>query len=162
LPIGWSGSGPAVHWMAIALLLLNQRSITMRRLYGVLLGSGVLFLTLSAGAQTWGRDQYGQPRHDPYYRNDDPYYRQRYGYGQNQDYLIGRVMSDLNQAASRAYLDDHERKHFDEVAGNLQDFQSRWSRGHFDTGKLDKAIHNLEHLAQAERVRGRDREALIR
>jgi len=124
----------------------------MKRLFGVLLGCGVLFLTLSAGAQTY----------DPYYRNDDPYNRQRYGYGQNQDYLIGRVMSDLNQAASRAYVDDHERKHFDEVAGALQDFQSRWSRGRFDTGKLDKAIHNLEHLAQAERVGGRDREMLTR
>ena|SRR5215831_12986687 len=135
----------------------------MSRLSGVLLGTGVLSLTLSAGAQTWGRDQYGQPRSDPYYRNDDPYYRERqYGYGQNQDYLIGRVMSDLNQAASRAHLDSHERKHFDEVAGNLQDFQARWSRGHFNTGKLDKAIHNLEHLTQADRVRSRDREMLTR
>src|SRR5215472_1771228 len=135
----------------------------MSRLSGMLLGTGVLFFTLSAGAQTWGRDRYGQPRYDPYYRNDDPYYRQRdYGYGQDQDYLIGRVMSDLNQAASRAYLDSHERKHFDEVAGNLQDFQARWSRGKFDAGKLDKAIHNLEHLAKADRVRGRDRETLTR
>ena len=32
----------------------------------------------------------------------------------------------------------------------------------FDTGKLDKAIHNLEHLAEADRVRGRDREMLSR
>jgi len=135
----------------------------MSRLTTALLGSGVLFFTLSADAQTWGRDQYGQPRYNPNYRNDDPYYRQRgYGYGQNQDYLIGRVMSDLSQAASRAYLDGHERKHFDEVAGNLQDFQARWSRGKFDTGKLDKAIHNLEHLAQADRVRGRDRDTLGR
>src|SRR5215831_12635735 len=132
----------------------------MGRLSAVLLSSGVLFFTLSAGAQSWGQDQYGQPR-DPYYRNDDSYYRQKW-YGQNQNYLIGRVMSDLNQAASRAYLDSHERKHFDEVAGNLQDFQARWSRGRFDTGKLDKAIHNLEHLAQADRVRGRDREMLAR
>ena len=134
----------------------------MSRLFGVPLSCGVLFLTVSAGARTWDRDQYGQPRYDPYYRNDDPYNGQRYGYGQNQNYLIGRVVSDLNQAASRAYLDNHERKHFDEVAVNLQDFQSRWSRGHFDTGKLDKAIRNLEHLAQAERVRGRDREILTR
>ena len=110
----------------------------MSRLYmgsGVLLGAGVLFFTLSAGAQTWRQDSFGQPRYDPYYRN-----------GQSQDYLFGRVMSDLNQAASRAYLDGHERNHFDEVAWNLQDFQARWSRGHFDTGKLDNAIHNLSTL----------------
>jgi hypothetical protein len=134
--------------------------IIMNRLSDVLLGTGVLFLTLSASAQTWGRDQYGQPGYDPC-RNGEPYYRQR-SYSQDQDYLIGRVISDLNQAASRAYLDSHERNHFDEVAGNLQDFQARWSRGKFDTGKLDKAIHNLEHLAQADRVRRRDREVLTR
>jgi len=134
----------------------------MSRLSNVMLGTGLLLLTLSAGAQTWNRDQYGQPRYEPYYRNNAPDYRPR-GYGSgDQDYLIGRVMSDLNQAAYRAYLDDHERKHFDEVAENLQDFQERWSRGKFDTGKLDKAIHNLEHLAQADRVRGRDREILSR
>jgi hypothetical protein len=97
----------------------------------------------------------------PIIENDDAYARDRQ-YGQNQDYLIGRVMSDLNRAASRAYLDGHEQKHVDEVAGSLQDFQVRWSRGKFDTAKLDKAIHNLEHLGQADRVRGRDREILSR
>src|SRR5690349_3150964 len=113
----------------------------MSRLSGALLG--MLFLTLSAGAQTWGRDQYGQPRSDPYYRNDDSYRDRPYGYGESQGYLVGRVIADLNQAASRAYLDGHERRHFGEVAGSLQDFQERLSRGKFDTGKLDKAIHNL-------------------
>ena len=71
-------------------------------------------------------------------------------------------MSDLSQAAERARLDGHERKHFDDVAGNLQEFEARWARGKFDTGKLDKAIHNLEHLAEADRVRGRDRDMLAR
>ena len=134
----------------------------MSRLSGVLAGFGVLFFALATEAQTWDRDQYGQPR-DPYYRNGEPYYRQwGYEYGQNQDYLIGRVMSDLNQAASRAYLDGHERNHFEEVADSLRDFQARWSRGKFDTAKLDKAIHNLDHLAHADRVQGRDREMLTR
>ncbi len=135
----------------------------MSRLSVVLLGSGVLVFTLAAGAQTWGQDQYGQPRYDPYSRSDDPNYRDRgYGYGQSQGDLIGRVMSDLNRAGSRAYMDGHERHHFDEVAGSLEDFQARLARGKFDTGKLDKAIRNLEHLAHADRVRGRDREMLTR
>ncbi len=125
----------------------------MNRLCTVLLGSGALFFTLSAGAQTWGRDPYG-PRYDPYSRDR--------AYGSYQGDLFDRVMSDLNRAASGAYLDDHERHHFDEVAGNLEDFQVRLARGKFDTGKLDKAIHNLEHLAQADRVRGPDREILTR
>lgn len=134
----------------------------MSRLSTALLGSAVLLFTLTAGAQSWGRDQYDQPRYDPYYR-DNGYDRNRgYAYGPYQGDLIGRTMSDLNRAASRAYLDGHERHHFDEVAGNLEDFQARLARGKFDTGKLDKAIHNLEHLAQADRVRGGDREILTR
>ncbi len=125
-----------------------------------LLGSGILFFALTAGAQTWGRDSYGQPRYDPYYR-DGGYNRTR-GYGYGQADPVSRAMSDLNRAASRANLDGHERHHFEEVSENLEDFQERWVRGKFDTGKLDKAIHNLEHLAQADRVRGGDREMLTR
>ena len=159
LPSGRSGA--AVHPMALALLRWQEEVINMGRLYVTLLGTGVLLLALPAGAQTWGRDQYGQPRYEPYYRNDDSYFRDR-RYGQNQEYLVGRVVSDLNLAASSPYLDGHERKHLVEVADSLQDFQVRWSHGKFDTGKLDKAIHNLEHLAQADRVRVRDREILSR
>src|SRR5882672_4705038 len=148
----------------------------------VLLGSGVLILSLAANAQTWGQGPYYPQRDDPYYRNDpnsgyndDRYSRQRsyypyqnrygndrYGYGRNQDSLIGRVLADLNMAASNARLDGHERKHFDEAAGKLQEFEGRWVQGKFDTGRLDKAIQNLEHLADADRVRGRDRDMLAR
>jgi hypothetical protein len=141
----------------------------MKRISSVfLLGYGVLAFGLAANAQTWGQDPYYRPRQDPYYRNrdgyaDDRYSQQRaYGYGRNQQFLIDRVMADLNRAAERARLDGHERKHFDEVARNLQDFEARWARGKFDTGKLDRAIHSLEHLADADRVRGRDRAMLAR
>jgi hypothetical protein len=61
----------------------------MSRLFCMPLGIGVLFLALSAGAQTWDRGQYGQPRYEPYYPE------RGYGYGQGEDYLIGRVMFDL-------------------------------------------------------------------
>jgi hypothetical protein len=124
-------------------------------------------LNFAATAQTWGQSPYYTPRSDPYYRNrdgysDDGYSRRSYGYSQNQQYLIGRVISDLNRAAERARLDHHESRHFDEVARNLEEFEARSARGKFDTGKLDKAIHNLEHLAEADRVRGRDRDMLAR
>src|SRR5712692_3325866 len=95
----------------------------------LLLGSRVLALSLTA----WGQQRpYSPPRDDPYYRNDpnrgyndDRYYRgdDRYGNGGNEDALIGRVLSDLNRAASNARLDGHERKHFNEVAQKLQEFE---------------------------------------
>ena len=124
----------------------------MKRLFTV--ACGVLAVGLAANAQTW--------RQDPYYTRNDPYYRDDYRYGRNQQSLINRVMTDLNRAAERAWLDDHEAKHFDEVARNLQEFEARWARGKFDTGKLDRAISSLQHLAEADRVRGRDRDMLYR
>jgi hypothetical protein len=69
-------------------------------------------------------------------------------------------MSDLDMAASNARLDGHEAKHFDEAMQRLQEFQSRWARGNFDTGRLDRAIENMQHLADADRVHPRDREIL--
>ena len=133
----------------------------MKRLCSlVLFGCGIL--TVCASAQSW--------QQDPYYRDDARYrggYPQQgngyeYGSGRNQQSLVNRVMSDLDQAARRARLDGHEVDHFNEAARSLQEFQWTWARGKFDNGKLDKAIHNLEHLAQADRVRGRDREMLSR
>ena len=131
----------------------------MKRLYSlVLLSCGVL--TACANAQSW--------QQDPYYR-DDPRSRggysqqgREYGSGRNQPLLVRRVMSDLDQAARRTRLDGHEVDHFNEVARSLQEFQAKWDRGKFDSGKLDKAIRNLEHLAGADQVRGRDREMLSR
>ena len=133
----------------------------MKRLCSlVLFGYGVL--TVCASAQSWQQDPYY--RDDPRYRGGYPQqgYGYGYGYGRNQQLLVDRVMSDLDQAARRARLDGHEVDHFNEVARSLQEFQAKWDRGKFDSGKLDKAIHNLEHLAQADRVRGRDREMLSR
>jgi hypothetical protein len=72
------------------------------------------------------------------------------------------VLADLNMAASNARLDGHERKHFDEAARQLEQFEDRWAQGKFDSGKLHEAIEELEHLAKADRVSGRDREILAR
>jgi hypothetical protein len=69
-------------------------------------------------------------------------------------------MSDLDRAARSGFLDGHERHRFEEAARKLQEFHERWARRKFDNGKLDRAIENLQHLANADRVRGRDRQML--
>src|SRR5437763_1299016 len=94
--------------------------------------------------------------------NAQPGYQSGYGYGRNSGSLIRQVMSDLNGAASNARLDGHERGHFDQAMQKLQEFEGRWSQGNFDTGKLDKAIESLDHLANADRIHPRDRDLLSR
>ena len=143
----------------------------------VLFGCGLLILNSAANAQ----GPYPQ-RDDPYYRNDpnrnyndDRYSRQRgdypdpgrygndrYGYPGNQDSLIERVLSDLSRAAANTRFDGRERKHFDEGARQLKQFEDRWAQGKFDTGKLHEAIEELDQLAKSDRVSGRDREILAR
>src|SRR5258708_17737560 len=85
-------------------LLPIEEAIQMKRLSNAfLLTCGVLALNLAASAQAWGQAPYYTPRTDPYDRNRDGYtddgYRRPYGYGQDQRYLISRVISDLNRAA---------------------------------------------------------------
>ena len=140
----------------------------MKRFSATLLLGSSLLMSLVANAQTWGQGPYYQQRDDRYarqrgnYPSQGGYGNNGYGYGRNQDPLISRVMGDLSRAAANAHSDGHERKHFDEVAQNLQEFEGRWAQGKFDSGKLNKAIQNLEHLADADRVRGRDRDVLAR
>jgi hypothetical protein len=99
-------------------------------------------------------------------RYQDPHYgggsqSRAFAYGRSADGLINRVIADLNRAATRGYLDGRERRQLEGATGNLQEFQARWVRGKFDTGKLDRAIENLAHLADADR-RGRDRDLFVR
>ncbi len=74
--------------------------------------------------------------------------------------LIGQVLSDIDRAAANAYLDNHERDHFNEVARQLQEFDARAAQGNFDKDRLDKAIENLDHVAHADRVSPQDRDVL--
>ncbi|HXJ38629.1 MAG TPA: hypothetical protein VNH18_05085 [Bryobacteraceae bacterium] len=112
-------------------------------------------------AQTW--------RDDPYYRGDRrdyrdpaPYSDDRYAPDNRGANIVRRVISDLDRAASNSRADGHERKHFNEAVRKLNEFEDKWSRGRFDAGKLESAIDNLEHLADADRVHPRDRSILSR
>ena len=128
-----------------------MEGINMHRLSRViLLGSGILVLSLTAhdsdSSYNGGRNS-GQ---GGYYSNS------------NTGSLIGRVLTDLAVAVRNARMDRHERKHFDDAAERLQEFEHRWAQGKFDRGRLDKAIQSIEHLVDADQVRGRDRAMLAR
>jgi hypothetical protein len=71
-------------------------------------------------------------------------------------------MSDLRIAASRNRVDNHERDHFARAMNELQAFRYRLSQGRFDEGRLNRAIEDLEHLADARQIHPSDRRVLAR
>jgi hypothetical protein len=71
------------------------------------------------------------------------------------------VVQDLNRTAANRRLDEHERKHIDSALRGLEEFDRRLAEGNFDKDRLDHIIENINHLANADRVRGRDRDILL-
>ena len=73
---------------------------------------------------------------------------------------VDRSLRDVQYVWSRSRVDGHERDHFRKVMDSLQRFQDRAARGRFDRGQLDRAIDNLEHLAQAGQIHPQGRQLL--
>jgi hypothetical protein len=108
----------------------------------------LLLLALVAGS-AWADDRY------------DRHARSRASgiYGRNAD-PVGLTLRDVQHVWSRSRVDGHERDHFRKVVDSLQRFQEESSRGRFDRGRLDRAIDNLEDLAQADQIHPQGRQLL--
>lgn len=114
---------------------------------GRMLGAAALLLVFASAATAddrgWGWGNRGRDRGS-------------YGYSSP----VPAVLRDVQYVWSRSRVDGHERDHFRKVIDSLQDFQDRAARGRFDTGRLDRAIDNLEHLAQAHQIHPQGRRML--
>jgi hypothetical protein len=111
----------------------------MRRFVATILaGSALLLLTVSANAQ--------YPRGDRYYDRDD--YRNRGG-------ILERVREDLNRAESHSYANGGDRKRFNKVREELNDFQ-RSGNPH----ELNEPIGRLQNVVNDNRLAPRDRDIL--
>ncbi len=117
----------------------------MRQRSTVWMACGVLALATAASAQ-WRPFGGGRP----------------YPGGRGGAGIVDRALSDLDRARSYGYTDHHERKHFDQARKDLIRFQENWARGRFDKDRLDGAIENLNHLANADQVNPRDRRIFYR
>lgn len=112
----------------------------MKRLLATTLaGSALLLFTVSANAQ--------YPRGDRYYDRDD--YRNRGGG------ILERVRADVDRAESHSYANGGDRKRFDRVREELNDFQ-RTGNPH----ELNEAISRLQKVVNENRLAPRDRDML--
>jgi hypothetical protein len=95
---------------------------------------------------------------------------QGYRYGRSGAYrpadpafVVQGVMRNLHFAFQTSYIDRHERDHFRDAISELQLFQDRWTRQRrVDLGRLDRAIDNMKHLADARQVDRRARRMIDR
>jgi hypothetical protein len=72
----------------------------------------------------------------------------RYEHRRRADTPVDRTIHDLQRLAQRAgpYNSGRERSRVDNAIRHLSEFDSRYDRGHFDKGKLDDAIGDVQHV----------------
>jgi hypothetical protein len=129
----------------------------MRHILSSVLTGALLLGCFTANAQFGRRDPYS---------NRDPYGRGRGGYGYGDSGLIRSVADDVRRASSsrggfslrRTSRKDHKR--YDNALKHLSEFDSKLSRGHFDRGKLDHAIDDVNNIVRHNHIDRRDRDML--
>ncbi|MGH9784354.1 MAG: hypothetical protein ACRD88_09220 [Terriglobia bacterium] len=115
-----------------------------------ILSAALVMATTAASAQVY--------RYPDQRRDRGGYGRSGYG---DAAAVAQRAARNLEFAARNSYVDGHEREHFAKAISELERFQDRWVRqGRFDSGRLDRAIDNMRHLAEARQVDRRTRRVI--
>lgn len=72
----------------------------------------------------------------------------RYEHPRRDGTPVNRTIHDLKRLAQRTdlYSSGRERSRFDNAIRHLSEFDNRYDRGHFDRGKLDDAIGDVQHV----------------
>lgn len=123
----------------------------MKRMLSFLAVGGAIILsqaTVQAQRYPWGSQRGG------IYEED------RGGWRRPSASPVQRVVADLDRIQGRSRVDKHERDHFNKARQELYRFEERWRDGRFDSGRLDKAMDNIEHLARSRQIHPRDRSVL--
>ena len=69
------------------------------------------------------------------------------------------IWSGIAQSGGR-YNSRHERSRFDNAIRHLSEFDNRYDRGHFDKGKLDDAIGDVQNVVDHNPLNERGRRIL--
>ena len=111
-----------------------------------LLGSSLLLGAVSANAQYAQRGQYqGTPDRRDY---------------REGDWLLNRVLSDLNRAEAIAYPNSGDKIRLDRVENMVSRFQTRLDNGEYDRQQLDRIIINMERTLDQSALPDRSRNLL--
>lgn len=86
----------------------------------------------------------------------------RYEHSRRADSPVDRTIHDLERIAQSGgrYNSRHERSRFDNAIRHLSEFDNRYDRGHFDKGKLDDAIGDVQNVVDHNPLNERGRRIL--
>lgn len=115
--------------------------------YGMLTAGAVFCLLLGAAPRLARAEE-----HRDYGDRDD--YRSEHRYAEP---VVDRAMEDLQRLSWNGRVDS---KHFETAMSNLARFEDRLREGVFDNSRLDRAIGNMQRVANSNRISFRDRRVL--
>jgi len=76
--------------------------------------------------------------------------------------LIDRTQTDLRAAADLGTGRHKEHKRYQRAQADLSTFDRHLSKGRFDKGKLDGAVHDLQSVLDYNTLQASSRDALLR
>ncbi len=76
--------------------------------------------------------------------------------------LIDRTQNDLRGAAELEHNNGDQRERYRNAQGHLSTFDRHLTKGHFDKGELDKAIHDVQSVLDHNSLQASARDALLR
>ncbi len=119
--------------------------------------AGPLALSAAAAPQP---PPYGYPPQAPGYQggpNGD------WDRGQQYRSPVDQTIRHLERIASyeSRWASGHERERLDHAMRHLSEFEARYERGHFDRGRLDDAIHDVQHVVDHNPLDSNARRILV-
>jgi hypothetical protein len=76
--------------------------------------------------------------------------------------LIDRTQSDLRDASDIEHKDNKEKDRYKNAQRNLSDLDRHLTKGHFDKGKLDRSIGDIQSILDHNTLQASSRDALLR
>ena len=87
----------------------------------------------------------------------------QYGEGyENVRALVDRTQTDLRQSQELEHNNGDQRERYRNAQGHLSTFDRHMTKGHFDKGELDKAIHDIQSVLDNNSLQASARDALLR
>jgi hypothetical protein len=75
--------------------------------------------------------------------------------------LVGKAQQDLQNISSIATMSGKERERYDNALHHLSEFDQALSHSHFDKGKLDTSVDDIDNVCKNNTLTPNERDVLL-